>query len=57
MCYHVKQTRKDREYLESTFDADLRFDIIPTYYHVNGFQRPVMMIITQDEHNIVQPET
>lgn len=57
MCYHVKQTRKDREYLESTFDADLRFETVPTYYHVNGFQRPTMMIITQDEPNIIQPGT
>jgi putative SOS response-associated peptidase YedK len=57
MCYHVKQTRKDREYLESTFDADLRFETIPTYYHVNGFQRPTMMIITQNEPNIIQPGT
>ena len=57
MCYHVKQTRKDREYLETTFDADLRFESVPTYYHVNGFQRPTMMIITQDEPNIIQPGT
>ncbi len=54
MCYHVKQTRKDREYLESSFDADLRFESIPTYFHVNGFQRPSMMIITQEEPNIIQ---
>lgn len=54
MCYHVKQTRKDRDYLESTFDADLRLDTIPTYYHVNGFQRPKMMMITENEPNIIQ---
>ena len=54
MCYHVKQTRKDREYLESSFDADLRFESIPTYFHVNGFQRPSMMIITQQEPNAIQ---
>jgi len=57
MCYHVKQTRRDREYLATTFDADLRFETVPTYYHVNGFQRPTMMIITQDEPHIIQPGT
>lgn len=54
MCYHVKQTRRDRDYLESSFDADLRVDVIPTYYHVNGFQRPSMMIITEQEPNVIQ---
>jgi len=54
MCYHVKQTRKDKEYLESSFDADLRTDVIPTYYHTNGFQRPSMLIITEQEPNVIQ---
>ena len=57
MCYHVKQTRRDREYLESSFDADLRFETVPTYYHVNGFQRPSMMIITEQDPNSIQLAT
>jgi putative SOS response-associated peptidase YedK len=54
MCYHVKQTRRDKEDIESSFDADLRMDEVPTYYHVNGFQRPSMMIITEQEPNVIQ---
>jgi len=57
MCYHIKQTRRDREYLQKTFDADLRFEDIPVYYHVNGFQRPNMMIITEEEPNSIQLAT
>ena len=57
MCYHVKQTRRDKEYLEKTFDADLRFEVVPNYYHVNGFQRPSLMIITQQEPNNIQLAT
>ena len=54
MCYHVSQQNNDRLELESLFDAYLNFDIIPTYHHVNGFQRPTMMIITENEPNKIQ---
>ena len=54
MCYHVKQTRKDREYLEASFDADLRFEPVPVHYHVNGFARPELMIITEQEPRVIQ---
>ena len=54
MCYHVSINRKDKEYLENTFDADLRLEFPTNYHHVNGFQRPEMMIITQQEPNRIQ---
>ena len=57
MCYHVSQQNNDRLELESLFDAYLNFDIIPTYHHVNGFQRPTMMIITENEPNKIQLAT
>lgn len=57
MCYHVSQQNNDKLELESLFDAYLNFDIIPTYHHVNGFQRPTMMIITENEPNKIQLAT
>lgn len=54
MCYHVKQTRKDKEHLEFSFDADINENVIPTYYHVNGFERPQLLIITEENPNDLQ---
>ena len=54
MCYHIKQTQSDRNYIENSFLADLKMNVVPTYYHSNGFARPLMMIITEKEPNLIQ---
>lgn len=59
MCYHINISirEKDRNDIETLFDAEIQNDVIPSYHHVNGFQRPEVLIITQEEPERIQTGT
>ncbi|MCK0132201.1 SOS response-associated peptidase [Flavobacteriaceae bacterium F08102] len=57
MCYHIKQTERDKKKIQQTFHVDLRFDLVPAYYHLNGFDRGTVMIITEDNPHEVELAT
>ncbi|WP_406683528.1 SOS response-associated peptidase family protein [Seonamhaeicola sp. MEBiC1930] len=58
MCYHTSQKKKGRKTIKDDFGVDLiDADHIPTYHHVNGFQRPQMMVITEHEPEKIQLAT
>jgi|GEM_PF-1198142 len=49
MCYHIKQIEGSTKVIQQTFDVDTQFEVVPTYYHLNGFERGTVMIITEDQ--------
>ncbi|PQV51223.1 putative SOS response-associated peptidase YedK [Jejuia pallidilutea] len=58
MCYHTSQKKQNRETIKNDFGVNkIDSDFIPTYYHVNGFQRPQMMVITEQEPEKIQLAT
>ena len=56
MCYHInaKIENKSKTSVEELFNSNLTIDEIPSYDHINGFQRPEMLIITQEEPDLIQ---
>ena len=56
MCYHISQTKKDRDEISELFDyREVHLDEIPTFYHLNGFERKNVLVITQqDDTEIMQ---
>jgi len=58
MCYHTKFTRKDKESVERDLNyRRLKIDVMPHYYHLNGFERGQVMVITQEEPEDIQLAT
>lgn len=58
MCYNVSQKKKNRETIKNEFGmSDIRADIIPSYYHLSGFERGQVMIITEQEPETIQLAT
>lgn len=59
MCYHISQTIADPEVFYNDFEVDYieALEAMPVYYHLNGFKRDKVMIITQDEPNQIQLAT
>lgn len=55
MCYHLSNTKKAPE-LEDRFDA--RFEDVFSYeinYHLNGFDKKPVYIISQQEDHLIEP--
>ena len=58
MCYHIKNKKKEPVLIERCFDLrPLKIDVPPFYYHLNGFDRGQVMVITQEEQEIIQTAT
>jgi len=58
MCYHISQKRKGKETLKNVFGMDdIRMDSVPSYYHLNGYDRGQVMLITQREPEVIQLAT
>lgn len=59
MCYHISQRKIDLERISDNWQAEIQFakEDLPHYYHLNGFSREKVMIITQDEPESIQLST
>ena len=56
MCFHIHSTlqKKSKSFVEDLFDAQFQDDTMINYHHANGFDRPKLHIITQEEPNRIQ---
>jgi putative SOS response-associated peptidase YedK len=58
MCYNISQKRKNRETIKNEFGmSHIKVDTIPSYYHLSGFQRGEVMVITEQEPETIQLAT
>lgn len=59
MCYHISQREKSPQVIESVFDRQISFidELVPVYYHLNGFDHGNLMVITEDKPDIIQLAT
>ncbi len=59
MCFHIHSilNKKPKSFVEDLFSAQFQEDAPSSYHHVNGFQHPQLMVITQEEPNLIQKAT
>lgn len=58
MCYHISQKLKGKETIKNAFGMDeIRMDAVPSYYHLNGYDRGQVMVVTQQEPEVIQLAT
>lgn len=58
MCYNISQKRKNRETIKNEFGmSHIKVDAIPSYYHLSGFERGQVMVITEQEPETIQLAT
>ena len=56
MCYHISQREKRLSVIMDRFGREANFEdeLLPHYYHMNGFEHGNIMVITQDEPDLIQ---
>lgn len=58
MCYHISQREIDRTRISDNFDhREMRFDVVPQYFHLNGFERGQVMIIPEQRQDQIELAT
>ncbi|MAD98635.1 MAG: hypothetical protein CMB99_15035 [Flavobacteriaceae bacterium] len=59
MCFHIHSilNKKSKSFVEDLFSAEMQDDSPVSYHHVNGFQHPLLMIITQEAPHVIQRAT